>query len=403
MKKSEEKIKEKRRKKESVFLVTGATGFLGSHITFELLREGYKVITVCRAHKDLSASERMGLLMDWYPVESSLRNNLTIIEGSLDDTNLGLDNNTYQTIAQNIDEVVHCASNTSFSERNRKAVEKANNDNLKNIIYLVENSGCYYFHHLSTAYVAGKIDDFCPEEFQIAHNFFNVYEETKYLQEKYLLRECSRSGVRLNIYRPTIVYGNSETGKTLRFNALYYPIKTLLFLKQLYEKDLKDNHGEKAKALGVQCEEGNNIYLPIRLETCEKGTLNLIPVDFFLKAWMTLMESEISGNIFHIANSYPTRLDEVIEYTRILFGISGINKADRNDFDHIPKNALEILFDSYIDVYRPYIKDTRVFNTDKSDAILNRHNIYCPRFSFEIFEKCMKYAISVMWQTPAHG
>ncbi len=69
----------------------------------------------------------------------------------------------------------------------------------------------------------------CPETLTDTRSFFNVYEETKHLAEMAAADCCSREGIRLNIFRPSIVYGHSRTGKTLRFNALYYPVKYWCF------------------------------------------------------------------------------------------------------------------------------------------------------------------------------
>jgi hypothetical protein len=59
---------------------------------------------------------------------------------------------------------------------------------------------------------------------------------------------------------------------------------------------------------------------------------------------------------------------------------------------------LEVLFNRYLDIYQPYLRDTRQFNSKKTDAILKKRNISCPDFDFKVFTRCMEYALAVEWR-----
>ena len=78
-----------------------------------------------------------------------------------------------------IDEIVHCASSTAFAERKRAEVEATNVDGLENVLDYAARIGCGFFHHVSTAYVAGSRTGACPEDWVEEGPFTNVYEETK--------------------------------------------------------------------------------------------------------------------------------------------------------------------------------------------------------------------------------
>jgi hypothetical protein len=58
---------------------------------------------------------------------------------------------------------------------------------------------------------------------------------------------------------------------------------------------------------------------------------------------------------------------------------------------------LEILYDSYLEVYRPYMQDTRSFEAARAAPILERHGLACPEFDYEIFARCMDYAVEMNW------
>jgi thioester reductase-like protein len=78
---------------------------------------------------------------------------------------------------------------------------------------------------------------FPPDEFN------NVYEESKCRGENRVGERCSREGIRLGIYRPSIVYGDSRSGKSLSFRGLYYPVRTVLYFKNLYRADMLERGG----------------------------------------------------------------------------------------------------------------------------------------------------------------
>ena len=166
---------------------------------------------------------------------------------------------------------IHGASNTSFSEKEkRREVETVNIRGLQHVLDFAEKSRCYFFHHMSTAYVVGKRHGLCREEQVETATFTNVYEETKYQGEQMISQLCRDQGIRLNIYRPSIVCGDSKTGRTLRLNAVYYPIRAVLFFKNLFENDIKEKGGKKAGQMGVKMDGHGSIYLPIRIEAERK-------------------------------------------------------------------------------------------------------------------------------------
>ena len=56
---SQQEIENRRRDRSARFLLTGGTGFLGSHIGVELLRRGHQVWFLARSDKLRSAEARV--------------------------------------------------------------------------------------------------------------------------------------------------------------------------------------------------------------------------------------------------------------------------------------------------------------------------------------------------------
>jgi nucleoside-diphosphate-sugar epimerase len=355
------------------------------------------VLLLARPNKQVSTQTRVEQLLAWFGMEPEEKRRLSVVEANMDLPALGLDRERYDELAQNTDEIIHCASNTSFSERKRQEVERANIEGLKHILDLAVRGRCYFFHHVSTAYVGGKRSGPCREEFVEITDFTNVYEETKYYGERILNGKCKNQGIRLNVYRPSIVYGSSQDGRSLRFNALYYPLRTILFLKNLFMTDIKEEGGKKAAQMGVKMGKDGSLHLPIRLEAGNGSGINLIPVDFFVKAFMEIMDIGLEGGVFHIVNERSKSIDELADYTARYFNLEGIEAVHPEDLAKQSRSNLEILFDTYVEAYKPYMRDGRVFNNEKTRAILEKKDIICPDLDYEVFAKCMQYAVDTSW------
>jgi nucleoside-diphosphate-sugar epimerase len=394
---SQEDLEKKRTDKSVRIFMTGGTGFLGSHVAVELLRRGYRVCLLARSGKQRSAEDRVKELLDWFGLPAEGRQGLRVVEGDITRQGLGIDPAVFRELALETDEIIHCASNTSFAERKRAEVEAVNADGLSHVLDFARAGLAYFFHHVSTAFVAGKTTGICPEEPVTAREFFNAYEETKCRGEQMALAACQEAGLGLTIYRPSIVYGDSRTGRSLLFNAVYYPVKTALFMKDLYEKDIREKDGRKAEEMGVHIEADGSIHLPIRICVAERGGLNLIPVDYFTDAFLAIMEDAPQGGIFHIVNRKQKRIEDIIDYSCRLFRMTGIRACSSAEFEKRTKNPLESLYDHYLKAYDPYMRDKRDFETTKSQPILERRGLVCPEFDYVIFSKCMNYAVETGW------
>jgi nucleoside-diphosphate-sugar epimerase len=380
------------------FLVTGGTGFLGSHIAARLLAEGHRMILPARGRKQCSAAQRVGWLLDWFGVPGPERQRLMVLQAHMDDPLLGLEARTAQSVAGQVNEVIHCASDTSFAARKHEQVERTNVQGLENLLEFLKSSRCRAFHLISTAYVAGKSSGLCREDLAPRPEaFHNVYEETKFRAERVAAKRCAQNRIALFVYRPSIVYGDSNTGRTLLFNALYYPIRTLHYFQKLYTRDILENGGKKARAMGVHLNGDGTLYLPVRVDSPDASGVNIVPVDHFIRAFTAIRRQAPEGGVFHIVNPRNISIARLLDYIRRFFKIDGLRIAAPDAFAQHPRNPLELLLENHIQLYSSYMRDTRIFEHAKAAAILAQQEIACPDFSYDIFSTCMRYAVAVDW------
>jgi nucleoside-diphosphate-sugar epimerase len=378
-----------------VNFLTGGAGFLGSHIGAELLRRGQETVFLIRGQGKTGGGRRLEKILDWHGVDQALRAQAHLVEGGLADLSPG----SGLPRGRKIDRVIHCASDTAFSERHRSRVWAANVEHLRVLLDFVVQERIPSFLHVSTAYVAGKRTGRCPEEPIQNHRFFNVYEESKAAAEAMLLDRCRENDISLTILRPSIIYGHSQTGKTFRFNALYYPVKTALFLRKVFLEDIRERGGHKAAEAGVSLDADGTIHFPLRIDVGTDGGLNLIPVDYFVAAFFAIAREASAGGIFHIVNPHQSRIADIISYAQDQFKFRGIRACPSGDFLTIPRSPLEQLFERYLEAYSPYMKDRRLFADDKSDPILRAHGLVCPAFDAAMCRRCMTYAVENNWAT----
>ena len=376
-------------KSRSVVL-TGATGFLGAFLMSGLLERGYRVVVLGRPSTNMSLSGRLSSLVRWLGIDP--RGRLSSVEVDFSRENLGLDDDTYKSLCNGTDKIIHCASDTSFLERDRKRVMETNVQNLAHIVDFVVDSRASHLYYISSAYACGVCDGICTETPVTGGIFTNVYEESKAQAEEILRKSCENK-VPLTIFRPSIVYGHSKTGKALKFNALYYAVKSLLYVRDIFVKDIAEHGGERSKKWGFYLDDEGILHLSLAVHLSNKGTVNLISVDYFAETVLRIMERSEAGNIYHIISENPPDISALIEYSERFLGIRGVRAVW--DVSNEDPNPAEELLDRFLGPYRPYLSDKRIFDRSHTNLVIPK--LPEPIFTCELFTKCMAYAKACDW------
>lgn len=379
---------------QQTIALTGATGFLGSHLLAALLKSGNKVIVLGRSSKDETLEARIAKLIQWFNIDDKSIN-IELYETDLLKPKLGLPDSDYSQLCEKIDQVIHCASDTSFSERKRSQIFEANVSSLNEVLEFASNCKGKIFNYISTAYVAGVADGKCLEELPSNSKFYNAYEESKAAAEKLVSDFCKQHSIALRIIRPSIVYGDSKTGRSLKFNALYYHFKSLQNIRDIYLNDINVRGGIKSTECGIFINDEGHLNLPLRIYLPHEGSINLIPIDYFVDSTMLIVKSNSQSGIYHITTDTPARIEVLARYIEEILKIKGIEVIYHNSNGTILRNPPEELFDRFIEPYRPYLSDTRTF--ERSNIAKFDNTIHAPILTFDIFKRCMDYANSINW------
>ncbi len=375
-------------------VLTGATGFLGAFLMAGLLDRGYDVTVLGRPSNGTGLAERLSDLARWFGIADT-GERLIALEADFSKNRLGLDATAYGRLCATACKIIHCVSDTNFAERNRAQAMATNVNSLLPLLDLAADAKVVHLYYVSTAYAAGMHEGICMETPITTDRFTNVYEESKARAEGIITRYCENRGVPFSILRPSIVYGHSKTGSALKFKALYYPVKSILCIRDIFLKDIVEHGGARSGQWGVRLGDDGILCLPLAICLPNRGSVNLIPVDYFVESALCIMEHSGSGGIYHITNDNPPDLPTLLEYAERFLGLRGIHAEWEPPGRNHTLNPAEELFDRFIQQYRPYLSDRRTFDRSRTKSVTP--DLSAPPFSYEIFERCMDYAVTCDW------
>ena len=179
-------------------LITGGTGFMGSHLVRALCRAGRLVRVLARPTSDLRQLEGLD------------------VEVVLGDVLLP---NTLPEALDGVKVVYHLAGMLGGAPLPDAAYRDLHVNGTLNVLVTARAAGAERFVHVSSPGVLGPIQD-PPADETWPHAPSNIYETTKSKGEKLALTFARHTGLSLTVVRPEFVYGPGDTHVLGLFRAI---------------------------------------------------------------------------------------------------------------------------------------------------------------------------------------
>jgi nucleoside-diphosphate-sugar epimerase len=191
-------------KQVSCILLTGATGFIGSHVAERLLHDqSFRVVAIVRKkrdHKNMEDLQRKGILL---------------VEGTF------YDKTFLETVFLDypVKYVVHLAAIRGEGSGAKEDYHEVNVLGTEALLEASLRNGVKRFVFCSSVGVFGTIPQTLPGNLRSPLNGDNLYHQSKILAEE-KVRDFMHRGLDAYIVRPSITYGKGDNGFPLKLVRL---------------------------------------------------------------------------------------------------------------------------------------------------------------------------------------
>lgn len=295
-------------------LLTGATGFLGRFLALDWLERladrGGKLILVARGATATQARERIQQAFSTDPALAEHFNQLAakhleVVAGDLSAPAVGLDEATWQTLADRVDVIVHCGAHVNHVLP-YKQLFAANVAGTAELIRLALTGKRKRFHYISTLGVSalgksGLVDETSDVREAIPHceisdDYANGYGISKWASEVLLREAAQHCALAVSVFRPGMIMTHSRYAGQLNvpdmFTRLLYSLAATGVAPATFYAQDTSNGRPKARYEGF-------------------------PVDFLASAINALGERDSEGfHTYNTASSTTTghSLDDFVDW-----------------------------------------------------------------------------------------
>lgn len=358
-------------RRNKVIFISGATGFIGSHLAAEFLRNGCRLIALARPRDGVSPWQRLveAITSVDETIEINDRNLLAIsgsVEGDIEDWLRQIREKT----ADDIDEVWHLAAIFKIRKQTQEEVQTVNIGGVRRILEFVRTVNSVkiprYFH-VSTAYSQGRRSEIVAEEIvEYGTQFRSLYDWSKH-EGEHLVKEChDLYGLDASILRPSIVVGSPKSD-VVNDAAYYAVLETFYSVAKRAEVTMGDDF------------DGN---IGVRFWCEPRASLNIVPIDFVVKAMILLSQRKsLIGNslkIFNVVNEDPPMINFVRDIMCESLGVTGIETVTKGVFSTEPMTPLEKLVERRIAFQAPYARENTIFSVREFRQQIKAHELPPP-------------------------
>ena len=178
-------------------LVTGGTGFIGSHLIKFLLKKSYGVRAIYRNEKSALLTDEEHELVEW-------------VQGDV------LDIHSLQKAMEGMEAVFHCAARVSFDAREKEQLMKTNVEGTANVVNVMLDQGIEKLVYLSSVAALGRnssAEKINEEADWVTSKYNSQYAVSKYESEMEVWRGIAE-GLKAVVVNPGTVLGEGDWNKS---------------------------------------------------------------------------------------------------------------------------------------------------------------------------------------------
>lgn len=344
-------------------LMTGITGLVGSAFAVKLLKknENIKIVALTRGGKgNKSAADKVRETIHEQCAFDSIPGfapkALKRIEVIDRDVSSTVRDPSLERI-KDVDSLFHCAANVNLGKDPFNNVYIGNYTGAKNMVELAKKLKVSSFHHVSTAYVAGKTNGVVMEDTGLIpdNTFNNAYERSKYGAET-LVRT---SGIPFSVYRPSIIVGRLKDGKIRKPLAFYRILEFFGMLKKQY-----------CAKTGSMPDEPMEIEL--RMETRGSDKIYFVPIDYVQDTIYELSMLPAKNKTYHITGKGPANMKDIVTAICKILKM----KKEIQFFEKIDKPTVrEKMVGKFLGDLYPYFASDIIFDVKNVEEALGKKGL----------------------------
>ena len=350
-------------------LLTGATGFLGAFLLYELLQQTEAdIYCLVRSQNIELGKQKLQKSLESYLLwDESFNNRIIPLIGDLSKPLLELDPEEFQRMASKLDVIYHNGALVNFVYP-YQALKKPNVLGTQEVLRLASQVKLKPIHFISTTSFTYPSDS----DIRIIHEQDSIddaliptdgYAQSKWVAEK-LVTIARDRGLPVSIYRPGRISGHSKTGACNSNDHTYRIIKGCIQLGSIPDLDFK---------------------------------WNLSPCDYVSKAIVYLSQkSESLGKAFHLRNPQPFNLKKLAQYLCSLgYPVKLVDYDQwRSQLVHNPDssaNALYPLISTFTESNQQTSTAVQQYDCHNTITGLSGSAIACPAIDAELFGIYISY------------
>lgn len=210
----------------TVVVVTGSSGFIGSHVVKQLLQRGYTVHATVR---DANDKVKTAHLQHFCQLPECQAGTLKLFSADLDV------HWSFDSALAGADVVVHTAASVDITNRDPQAVVDASTKGSANLLASIRKNGTIK-RLVHTSSVAAIVRSDYPENYCYSELDYNThstidngesYNYAKYQGEVLVVEECKKMNLDLVVINPAYVLGESLTKAHTKASPIF--VRNLLF------------------------------------------------------------------------------------------------------------------------------------------------------------------------------